>query len=265
MRWGWFLLCGGLVLWLAGLGTATAGDGEEQWSQEAGIIHEAISEKEWGQARRQLQALADEWFTSSLRTGWEQRDIVVVSNCIVELDRALDPSSPQPQKALERAEQLWLALDARIHPQQPLWHEYEEVFQQDLDELKQALQQGEVKEFETTMTEWRHHLEQIRPALSITFSAETVQQLEERMEVPNNSSPSDAKALDQHIKEWEALVPVLFGGTEAEIERHLAGVPSPLGWPLALLMSVIGTVLGYVAYLKYRYEQRPHPVKSYRR
>ncbi|PTM58708.1 sporulation protein YpjB [Desmospora activa] len=263
MRRGWFTL--GVVVclvWFSGVETAVAD--EDQWEQEAAMIHKEVREKKWGQARERLQVLAEDFYASSASMGWEPHEIAIISDCIVELDQVLNDSSLQPHVALTRTERLWLALDARTHPHQPLWHEYEEVFQQELDEMKKALQQGESKEVEWALEAWNHHMDQIRPAIAISFSAETSWLLEERMKTISEGAPSDVMAIEKHIKEWEALLPALFEG-KAETIRHLVNVPPPIGWPLALLTTVIATVLGYVALVKYRYEQRSYTVRSDRR
>ncbi|MDR6224481.1 sporulation protein YpjB [Desmospora profundinema] len=253
MRKGWLVLCG--VIWWGwwfGTGSAMAADPEEEWLQDARSIRESVREAEWGQAREKLRILAEEFVATAPEAGWEPTAIAAVSDCVVELDQALNPASLRPLEAWDGAERLWLALDARIHSHQPLWHEYEEVFRQDLSIVQKAIQTGRPAEIRSALDTWSHHMEQIRPALSVSFSDQSVQQLEARMDVSNG----DPETVRLQVEEWEKLLPALFGGTEKELLQHFSRSQPPVGQSLLLLGTAIAIVLGYVALLKYRHEQR---------
>lgn len=258
MRREWLFLWGIMgFLWWSGAGVAWAADPEDAWLREAHAIHESVQEEAWGEARLQLSELAEAFVAVAPQAGWEPEAMTAISDCMIALDQTLSPASLRPGEALDRAEQLWLAFDARIHPHQPLWHGYEEVFYRDRAALEAAVQAGRPERIRSALHAWNHHLNQIRPALAVSLPPESVHPLQAQMDALGQVSPGDLNAIRGHLTHWDDLLPALFSGSEEELLQVLNPSDPPVGAALLLLGALIAVVLGYVALQKYRYEKKP--------
>lgn len=231
----------------------------ENWSKQAGLIHQLVKEKKWTEAREPLAELA----AGFSRADFSDEEVSVeaihaLSECLLDLEGKLNQIRPDQEMILSSAVRLRLAFDALSHPNQPLWHErYPEIMRR-IERLERAADSGSGEEVRGAVEALFREYQMIRPAIVVSKAPQTIGKVDSVIAFirsQSNSADMDRKALMNGVKRFKRMMEPLFYGSEEEVVALARGMGPPEILPFLWVGGVIAAVLAYVGWRKYRAEQ----------
>jgi sporulation protein YpjB len=187
--------------------------------------------------------------------------IQALARNITELKRAAAAASPDKQIWEWSAATLRLAADALAHPDQPIWHQYRAILQEDIVRLSEELEQksaasGAVsKAAHNAYDQLTEHYRLIRTSVLLQLEAWKVERGDSAVRYVSrvlSAAPPNPALLQGVIPLLEATMEGLFPPsktTESTFAPPIAG--PPWGWS-AMMGSFIVTILTWVGWRRYR-------------
>ncbi|PTX59926.1 sporulation protein YpjB [Melghirimyces profundicolus] len=255
------ILLAGVVLVHFILFTPAAVLGKEEspvqhWADEAVEIHRLVEKGELERAKGKLENLADRFSNGDFsRIRLSVEGMEALSDTLVELDRELVRVMPRPDRLLVASKRMMLAFDALAHPRQPLWHQYESVWKDDVTSVKQRMKKNRPETVRSAVGTLVRHYRTVEPALYVSRNPETVgavSTLVHSLERQAGRKPMKPALLTSTLKQWERMIRPLIDGKEQDV-LALAHTGMP-AWPKAALTlgGIIACALTYVSWQKYR-------------
>lgn len=227
-----------------------------QWAKQADQVEQKVVKEEWAEAREELRKLADQFSGSDLtRIDLTVEGLGALSETLVEADQQLNRVMIQPKELTRAVERVHLAFDALAQPHQPLWHRYEGMFQDQMNQVRNNLKRGRHKEARRSIETILQSYNQIRPALVVIRSPSTVEKVDALMTFLKKEGAKqklEPGTVESALDQWAKMIPPLFYGSEEEVVALAGTDPPPLVVALATLGGFIAMVLGYVVWLKFK-------------
>lgn len=177
-----------------------------------------------------------------------------LTRSILDAMRAMNSVSPDERTVLQKVAAARLAVDSLAHREQPMWKEFRNGLEDDLDALEAAAKNRDDPAASRALAQWRGHVELILPALVIAKGAEAGSMLESMTTFLRNAiRAADWSGLLEGIPPVREALEDLFGTSHKETASPLiptAEPPQPALWSLSL-GSFILAVLTYVGWRKY--------------
>ncbi|MBU5443994.1 sporulation protein YpjB [Paenibacillus sp. MSJ-34] len=184
-----------------------------------------------------------------------------LSECIVDMKRIVNQATIQPERWLEAAATVRLAADALTHPEQPMWHQYYKVMNDDIERMEQGLaaETGGAAAIRAAFAAFQQHYNVIRPAAAIQRASEEIEKLDSMMAylrqriTKDKVEREDLRKILPVGRQW--VNELFFGKKDVPTFMPIVGTNDQWIWTL-WIGTVVVIVLGYVAWRKYRYEKK---------
>lgn len=190
-----------------------------------------------------------------------------VAGAVTSAMRALNAVSPDAPTVLQKVAGARLAVDALSHRQQPMWLTFRSPLAEDLKRLSDAAATKDDPAASLALAAWRGHAELVRAAIVVSRGVQEATKLDSMtIFLTNGLREADWESIRQAMPQLRTSLDELFEEEHRETVSPLiptAEPPHPALWSFGL-GSFIVTVLGYVAWRKYRAEQGVVRVKSNR-
>ncbi|GAB6935585.1 hypothetical protein JCM14720_15060 [Calditerricola yamamurae] len=257
------MLCLWLFLWGSGAGLwpgDASGEEAVQGNAERLLKHiehltvrveQAVRQERWEEARAHYAELAEAVVALTRRLPVSVEGLHAVLAAVLEGKRAFARVQPDPEAMLRDALRVRLAADALLHRQQPLWKEYRAEVETQLRQLRSGAVSGN-----NWLQAYRRLAEIytiVRPAVVIQQPPEDVEALDSLIRALDQSAPHVDRAV---VWEFHNRMARLFELAHAASASPWMG-PSSIYAVVAVMAVVVFTVLGYVAWYRYRLERRP--------
>ncbi len=109
---------------------------------------------------------------------FEDRDIQIINSSLTNMNQVLTDNETNQSEILYYASQLYLAIDALSHREQPLWNRYYSIINQDIEEIKEAMNTGNNKSIDKTIQNLQKHYNLIKPAILISQQSYLVENID---------------------------------------------------------------------------------------
>lgn len=261
---GWVrVMCLWLFLWGSGGGLwlATA-SGEEAMRGDAQQllkrierltvrVEQDVRQARWEEARTHYAELADAVVALTRRLPASTEGLHAVFTAVLEGKRTFTRVRPNPEAMLRDALRVRLAADALLSRQQPLWKEYRAEVEGELRQLRSGVVSG--RDWLKAYRRLADIYAIVRPAVVIQQPAEDVEALDSLVRVLDRSAPQVDRAV---VWEFHNRMARLFELAYETSATPWLG-PSSVYAVVTVIAAVVFTVLGYVAWYRYRLEHRP--------
>ncbi len=104
-----------------------------------------------------------------------------LTDTLAEAARTFSAVKFSQSQAETAAAKVRLAADALSHPNHPLWQQYNNLIQKDLNEIEKTVKSGKSREAQQAMEQLNQHYAVIKPSLRISGPAEDVEKMDSLM------------------------------------------------------------------------------------
>jgi sporulation protein YpjB len=182
-----------------------------------------------------------------------------LTKTIIEGKKEFNAVSFDRRRALLAAGKIRLAVDALDRSRKAMWLQYNQLFYEDIAELRKALSDSDTKWLKALLDRTKAHYDLIRPAALISREPSEVSALDSLLEAMTERVKSgDIQDMSALVEHYATLIDNLFKPTAPSAQFPLPDVPAaddkrPVLWTTTIGLVII-TVLAYAAWLRYRYE-----------
>jgi len=185
--------------------------------------------------------------------------IRALTNTIIETKRTVNAVSLNPDRWLLTTAKMRLAVDALVNAKHGLWTQYYKAFIEDMDQLEAAAKAPSKEKFASAFRGLQQHYELIRPAVIIVHPADFVEKFDSYvsfLQTATQTEPFQGQHAAEAISIGKPLIQELFmKRTDKPTFVPPVGTgQDPWIWIVGI-GAVVVTVLTYVGYRKYQYEQ----------
>ncbi|WP_193726914.1 sporulation protein YpjB [Paenibacillus guangzhouensis] len=186
--------------------------------------------------------------------------IRALTNSIIEAKRTVHAVSIDPDRWLVVTAKMRLAVDALVNAKEGLWTQYYKAFIEDMNKLESAAKASSKEEFASAFRELQQHYERIRPAVIIVHPADSVEKFDSYMsflQTASQSQPFQGKHVAEAVAMGNPIIQELFmkRTDKPTFVPPIGTGQDPWIWIVGI-GAVVVTVLTYVGYRKYQYEQK---------
>jgi sporulation protein YpjB len=246
----------------------------ERFLSSVEVLYESANQGRIDEVRRHLVESERNFRSLPMKEIATAEAIHALSHDLTELKRAVAAVSPDEQKWKSGAAVLRLAADALAHPNKPIWHQYRNVINNDIDRLnKSMIEESSVSNPvpQSAVDAFRllsEHYRLIRTAALLKSEpwiierSDSVVRYVSRILGANNP---DAELLQGFIPPLREAMDGLFPGNKEATSAVIPTVANPpWGWT-AMMGSFIVTILTWVGWRRYRAEEYTGARKPIRR
>ncbi|WP_018755342.1 sporulation protein YpjB [Paenibacillus terrigena] len=185
--------------------------------------------------------------------------IRALTNTIIETKRTVNAVSLNPDRWLLTTAKMRLAVDALVNAKHGLWTQYYKAFIEDMDQLEAAAKAPSKEKFASAFRGLQQHYELIRPAVIIVHPADFVEKFDSYvsfLQTATQAEPFQGQQASEAISIGKPLIQELFmKRTDKPTFVPPVGTgQDPWIWIVGI-GAVVVTVLTYVGFRKYQYEQ----------
>lgn len=177
---------------------------------------------------------------------------------LVELKRLLVAIEPDLQASEAAAVRVRLALDALKSQGEPMWRQYYKPLKSDVDDLESLLKANNETAASAAFKAFLEHYNIVRPSIVISVGSSDIAIFDALLTSLERSIASEKKPFEQAVallQQVKEELAALFGmDGDKTTFMPLPGPRQTLYWS-TLIGSLIGVVLAYVAYLKFRHDR----------
>ncbi|WP_379162413.1 sporulation protein YpjB [Paenibacillus sp. sgz5001063] len=236
----------------------TARNAAQRLDEAAEALYGYVLEGNVVKARQQSEKVSQIFVSSSFEGLTTVEGINALSDVIIDLKATLAAAQIDPQKWEAAAAKLRLAANSLNHPRQPMWLQYYKLIREDLNDMEKSAAANDLKSWQTALERLQSRYDNIRPAIIISRSPETVNAFDTWLSyaagIPSSSQPVGRARLLEIISYGQDAARVLFGKERDEPALSLPLTPPGYGaWGL-LAGGFIVAALVYAAFRKYRGE-----------
>lgn len=177
---------------------------------------------------------------------------------MITAKQVLTSFMPSMNEAIVSAAKVRLAVDALTHPKHPMWLHYYKILKEDGNQLVIALEQQQEQHVNQAMNQMMKHYEVIRPAVLINREPSEVMKMDSYLKFLMNEPNISA------MSQYDDVLNELFHRKSSTAYLELEQQQNPFLWTAAL-GAIIITVLSYVGWRKYQYEQNHLSVRKERK
>jgi sporulation protein YpjB len=236
----------------------------EQFLSSAEALYDSVNRGRIDDVRRGLIETERTFRSLPMKEIATVEGIHALTHDLTELKRAVAAVSPDEQKWKSGAAVLRMAADALAHPNKPIWHQYRDVINNDIDKLKQSILQESTVSVPVPQSavdafrqlSERYHL--IRTAALLKSEPWIIERSDSVIRYASRilgADHPDAEWLHGLISPLQEAMDGLFPGNKEAASTVVPVVATPpWGWT-AMMGSFIVTILTWVGWRRYRAEE----------
>ncbi|OEF99019.1 hypothetical protein BHF71_10185 [Vulcanibacillus modesticaldus] len=172
-----------------------------------------------------------------------------ISSAIIQTKNSLASLRPKQNIILNNATQLYLAIDALSHKDQPLWHRYYSVLQQDIEKIRKAVKTEDSNQIQLAVQNFLSHYNLIKPAILVSNPPYMVEKIDSL--VTAIVRQTDAQNRENVLNQLKGTLHELFYGDDKET-IGIIGTDTIIWNTLIGMGLIIFIVLSYVIWRKYQ-------------
>lgn len=222
-------------------------------------MYEQAKANEWAEAReqmKQIRALLPQLDYDGL-TGIEGMN--ALAEATLSAEQTLNRVRLSESEAMAAVGRLRLATDALTHSNQPMWLQYYKWFEQDVNQMQQALDdQSFMEEQQKLIKQLQLHYYMVKPAMLISRKTNLVHQFDSILNYLHEASAKSqltTESMSGLMPQMKLTIDQMFGKESKDAYTGQDYQPVPLSSVIALALVIIA-VLSVAAWRIYRYERK---------
>lgn len=177
-----------------------------------------------------------------------------LTSTLTEAQRTFNNVKFNEDEGKLQAAKLKLATDALTHRNEPMWMQYDKVFQEDLTALNAGIRDAETKAVLDAVNALKRHFGIIRPAVLISREPQVVERIDSLLAFLSNQSaatPLPIRNLENGAAQLQNALDDLFGKKDASAYLPITDHRQPILWSI-VIGSIIAVILTYAAWQMFR-------------
>lgn len=172
-----------------------------------------------------------------------------ITSTVVRTKQSLAALEPNYDSILHYTTQLYLAVDALGHKEQPLWHRYYPLLQQDIDSISKAMEENKSNELQVAIQNFQLHYNLLKPAIYVSKSPYLLEQIDSLIKaLVNQAEDQDNELIINNLN--ESIHQLFFGADSETFSKVLA---ESVIWKTSIIIVLIITLsLSYVIWRKFK-------------
>jgi len=212
--------------------------------------YQNISNNDYLEAKKTIEQISSITMLTSFKEFTAIEGLTAFNNLIIDIKRKLAKINPVQEELIFSCTQLKLATDALIHPAQPLWQRYYNIFTKNIEKLELDIKNNDFANFDKDFKTLTNNYELIRPSIIIQKESYLIQQFDSMFKILNKQRErGDKKGLLDLLQQLKYLTAQLFFGNNETTWKQIFGIHSIIT-TIASIVSLILIILIYVAIKK---------------
>lgn len=226
---------------------ADANDKVEQLEDLSKLLYENAKLKEYAKAKQIIEEISLLLPSIDFTSLTSVEGMEAITSTVINTKKSLAAIKPNHDTIIQNSTQLYLAVDALIHKEQPLWHRYYFVLSQDIDKINKSLDEGNLTKSQLEIQNFQLHYMIIKPAIYVTKQPYLIEKIDSLIIALNNQTVNQNKK--NILQELNITVHELFYGQEQATWN--SGINDKILWETSFGMGlIIFVVLSYVIWRK---------------
>lgn len=212
-------------------------------------FYNAIKLKNYSKSKTIFEEILQIYLKTELKDLTTTEGIEAITSSLKDTKQLLNNTEPNHNEILYNVSQLHLAIDALSHKEQPLWHRYFTVIEQDIIEIRKVINNQNNKEIEKNIRIFQEHYNLIKPAILVSEQPYLVENIDSLITalIKQNISQNKEMILNQLQSNFHQI----FYGSESDTMGSIA--IKTFVWKASLVVGlIIFLVLSYVIWRKFR-------------
>ncbi|MGD9678617.1 MAG: sporulation protein YpjB [Vulcanibacillus sp.] len=210
-------------------------------------FYQSVKIKDYSRSKNILEEITQVYLNTQLNSITTVEGIEAITSSIKGTKQLLSNKESNHNDIIYSVTQLHLAIDTLTHKEQPLWHRYYSVVEQDITEIRKTINDSDNNRTEEYIRTFQDHFNLIKPAILVSEQAYLVENIDSLITalIKQNISPNK----DMILNQLQSSIHQIFYGSEYDTMGGIT-IKSFL-WKASLLVGlIIFLVLSYVIWRK---------------
>lgn len=211
-------------------------------------LHQSVKIQEYEKAKLLIEEIAKHITTVNFDGITSVEGIEALSLAVINTKQNLAAIEPNQEAILNSTTQLYLAVDSLIHKEQPYWHRYYSVLEEDLTNIEIAIKANDLSQIQVSTQNFQLHYNMIKPAIYVSMPAYTIEKIDSLLAALQNSKIENSEEI---IAQLDESIHELFHGNDQQTWGYDMSegiiIKSSIGIGLTIF-----AVLSYVIWRKFR-------------
>jgi sporulation protein YpjB len=184
----------------------------ERFNQLGEMIYNHTLQGNFTEARKQMNEMGNLIPGMRLDGITTLLGVRALADTLLQGNREFNAVQMKPEALLFASTRIRLMADALVHPNTPLWLQYNKVIQEDLRVMEQGAKQKEGNELKKAFTDLKSHYQTILPALQVSLQEEEITKIDsvfhymqKELNYASISYPDVNRALKTLKEQWDTL------------------------------------------------------------
>lgn len=225
------------------------GENSSTLEESTKSLYNSVKIKDYENSRRLIEEISEIITTVDYKDLTTVEGMEAITSTVIRTKQSLSALEPNYDLLLHYTTQLYLAVDALGHKEQPLWHRYYNLIKQDLESINEAMNVNKSNELQVAIQNFQLHYNLLKPAIYVSKSPYLLEQIDSLIKaLVNQAEGQDNKLIMDNLNE---SIHQLFFGVDSETFSKV--IAENIIWKSSIIIILIITLsLSYVVWRKFK-------------
>jgi len=212
-------------------------------------LYQSVKIKDYENSKLLIEEIANLITTVDFKDLTTVEGMEAITSTVVRTKQSLAALEPNYDSILHYTTQLYLAVDALGHKDQPIWLRYYPLIQQDLESIAKTIDNNEQSEMQVAIQNFQLHYNLLKPAIYVSKSPYLLEQIDSLIKaLVNQPEGQDSELIVENLN--ESIHQLFFGADHETFSKVLA---ESIIWKTAIIIALIIILsLSYVIWRKFK-------------
>lgn len=212
-------------------------------------LYQSVKIKDYENSKQLIEDISELITTIDYKNLTTVEGMEAITSTVVRTKQSLAALEPNYDSILHYTTQLYLAVDALGHKEQPIWLRYYPLLQQDLESITTTIDNNNQNEMRVAIQNFQLHYSLLKPAIYVSKSPYLLEQIDSLIKaLVNQKEGQDNELIIDNLN--ESIHQLFFGADHETFSKILS---ESIIWKASIVMGLIIIFsLSYVIWRKFK-------------